>query len=178
VSAATAARPTVDDRLHRPDTARYFPGPARSASVSPAGAEAMTAMQSKSASAAPSLADLEGLAERAFRGLPAEVRRACAGLAIRVADFPDDDLLREMGIEDPFELTGLYEGTALTEKSVLDQPLQPDTVWLFRRPILEEWIERGDVALDRLVSHVLVHEIAHHLGWSDDDIRAVDDWTL
>ena len=127
---------------------------------------------------APSLDDLEALARQSFAGLPAGVRTACAGLAIRVADFPPEDVLDEMGIEDPFELTGLYEGTALTHRSVLDQPVQPDVVWLYRRPILEEWIERGDVALDRLVLHVLVHEIAHHLGWDDDDIRAVDDWTL
>jgi predicted Zn-dependent protease with MMP-like domain len=127
---------------------------------------------------APSLADLERMAERAFRSLPAHVRRACQGLAIRVEDFADDEVLREMGIEDPFELTGLYEGIALTERSVLHQPSQPDAVWLFRRPILEEWIERGDVELGDLVRHVLVHEIAHHLGWSDDDIRAVDDWTI
>jgi len=126
---------------------------------------------------APSLDDVETIARGAFASLPAQVRAACAGLAIRVADFPPDDVLDEMGIEDPFELTGLYEGTALTHRSVLDQPAQPDIVWLYRRPILEEWIERGDVALDRLVLHVLVHEIAHHLGWDDDDIRAVDDWT-
>lgn len=126
---------------------------------------------------APSLADLEALAAAAYAELPGEVRDACAGLAIRVADFASDELLAEMEIEDPFELTGLYEGIPLTEKSVFDQPLRPDAVWLFRRPILEEWIERGDVALDRLVAHVLVHEIAHHLGWSDDDIRGIDDWT-
>ncbi len=127
---------------------------------------------------APSLADMERLADRAFAALPDEVRAACAGLAIRVVDFASDEILREMEIEDPFELTGLYDGIALTEKSVFHQPTRPDIVWLFRRPILEEWIERGDVALDALVSHVLVHEIAHHLGWSDDDIRAIDDWTL
>lgn len=126
---------------------------------------------------APSLEDFERLAAMAFADLPDEVRRACADLLIRVGDFATDEILDEMGIEDPFELTGLYEGTALTEKSVLDQPAGPDVVWLYRRPILEEWIERGDVELDRLVRHVLVHEIAHHLGWSDDDIRAVDDWT-
>lgn len=129
-------------------------------------------------SLAPSLADMERLADRAFTALPDEVRTACAGLAIRVVDFAPDEILREMEIEDPFELTGLYDGIALTEKSVFHQPTRPDIVWLFRRPILEEWIERGDVALDALVSHVLVHEIAHHLGWSDDDIRAIDDWTL
>ncbi|MFO1104467.1 MAG: metallopeptidase family protein [Amaricoccus sp.] len=126
---------------------------------------------------APSLADLADLADRALAGLPAAVRRACDGLAIRVTDFAPDSVLDQMGIEDAYELTGLYDGTPLTEKSVFDQPLQPDTIWLYRRPILEEWIDRGDVALDRLVTHVLVHEIAHHLGWSDDDIRAIDDWT-
>ena len=126
---------------------------------------------------APSLDDIERLTRRAFDGLPPEVRRACATLALRVADFAPDDVLDEMGIEDPYELTGLYEGIALTERSVMHQPTRPDAVWLYRRPILEEWIDRGDVALDRLVRHVLVHEIAHHLGWSDDDIRAIDDWT-
>lgn len=125
---------------------------------------------------APSLADFEALARRAFDELPDEVRTACAGLAIRVEDFAGEDVLEDMGIEDPFELTGLYEGIALTERSVLHQPTRPDAVWLFRRPILEEWIDRGDVPLDKLVAHVLVHEVAHHLGWSDDDIRAIDDW--
>ena len=125
----------------------------------------------------PSLEDIEALADRAFAELPADVRHACQGLALRVADFASDDVLDELGIEDPFELTGLYDGIALTERSVLHQPSQPDAVWLYRRPILEEWIDRGDIPLDDLVRHVLVHEIAHHLGWSDDDIRAVDDWT-
>ena len=127
---------------------------------------------------APGLAEIESLARRALAALPREVRAACADLAIRVADFAEGEVLAEMEIEDPFELTGLYEGVPLTEKSVFDQPTRPDAVWLFRRPILEEWIERGDVGLDRLVAHVLVHELAHHLGWSDEDIRAVDDWTL
>ena len=126
---------------------------------------------------APSLADFDDLARGAFAALPPEVRTACADLLIRTADFAPDHLLAEMEIDDPFELTGLYDGIALTQKSVFDQPEGPDIVWLFRRPILEEWIDRGDIALGALVAHVLVHEIAHHLGWSDDDIRAVDDWT-
>ncbi|MBP7001603.1 metallopeptidase family protein [Amaricoccus sp.] len=126
---------------------------------------------------APSLAEIERLADAAFARLPAEVRAACAGLAIRVEDFADAEMLADLGVEDPFELTGLYDGVALPQRSVMGQPTRPDAVWLFRRPILDEWIERGDVALDRLVAHVLVHEIAHHLGWSDDDIRHVDDWT-
>ena len=135
-------------------------------------------MSAPFAATAPSLADFEALARRAFAALPAEIRRACAELLVRVDDFAPDDILDEMEIEDPYELTGLYDGIALTERSVMHQPTRPDTVWLYRRPILEEWIDRGDVALDRLVLHVLVHEVAHHLGWSDDDIRGVDDWTL
>ena len=127
--------------------------------------------------AAPSLADFERLVRRAFDGLPQAVRRACADLLLRVDDFAPDDVLDDLEIEDPYELTGLYDGVALTGRSVMMQADRPDAVWLYRRPILEEWIDRGDVPLDRLVQHVLVHEIAHHLGWSDDDIRAVDDWT-
>jgi predicted Zn-dependent protease with MMP-like domain len=126
---------------------------------------------------APSLEEIKLLAAAAFAGLPAEVRRACGDLGVVVADFAPDDVLDELGIEDPFELTGLYEGIALTERSVMHQPQGPDQVWLYRRPILDEWCDRGDVTLDDLVRHVLVHEIAHHLGWSDDDIRAIDDWT-
>lgn len=126
----------------------------------------------------PSLEDFDRLAHEAREALPAEVKSACVGLVIRIADFASDEVLAEMGVEDAFEITGLYDGIALTEKSVFDQPNRPDAVWLFRRPILEEWIERGDISLDSLVSHVLVHEIAHHLGWSDDDIRTIDDWTL
>ena len=118
------------------------------------------------------------MATAALASLPAQVRAACTDVALRVVDFPSDEMLAELGIADPFQLTGLYEGLALTERSVFDQPLAPDAVWLFRRPILEEWIARGDVALEPLIRHVLVHELAHHLGWSDDDIRAVDDWTL
>jgi predicted Zn-dependent protease with MMP-like domain len=125
----------------------------------------------------PTIADFERLADAAWRDMPQAVRSACVGLAIRVVDFPPEDVLADLGIEDPFELTGLYEGSALTQKSHMDQPAAPDIVWLFRRPILEEWIEREDVDLADLVRHVLVHEIAHHLGWSDEDIMAVDDWT-
>lgn len=127
---------------------------------------------------APSLADIERLARAAWEAVPEIFRRHAGDLLIRVADFAPDDVLAELGIEDPFELTGLYEGVALTEKSVMDTPQGPDTVWLFRRPILEEWIERGDVPLGRLVAHVLVHEVAHHFGLSDEDIAAIDRWWL
>ena len=127
---------------------------------------------------APSLEDIERMAQAAYDDLPPLFRRHCEGLIIRVADFADDETLEEMGAEDPFEITGLYQGVALTAKSVSDVTTEPDTVWLYRRPILDEWIARGDVPLDRLVAHVLVHEIAHHFGYSDDDIAAIDDWRL
>lgn len=128
------------------------------------------------AALSPSLDDIEALARAAINALPAEFRAAAIGVALRVEDFATDDILEEMDVEDPFDLTGLYDGTPLPEKSVMDQPDRPDTIWLFRRPILDEWIGRGDVALGELVTHVYVHELAHHLGWSDDDIATVDRW--
>ena len=97
-------------------------------------------------------------------------------ILLRIEDFAPLDILQAMEIDDPFELTGLYEGVPLTEKSVMDQPVGPDVIWLFRRPILDEWAERGDVSISDLVTHVVVHELAHHFGWSDDDIAAIDPW--
>lgn len=127
---------------------------------------------------APSLEDFEALADRARAALPDVFRELTGELLVRIDDFADEETLAELGIDDPFELTGLYQGVALTEKSVLDVPVEPDVVWLYRRPILDEWVERGDVPLDRLVAHVLVHEIAHHFGWSDERIAEIDDWRL
>lgn len=119
---------------------------------------------------------IAALAQAAIADLPAAYRIAALQVALRIEDFASDAMLAELGCESPFELTGLYEGTPLTEKSVSDQPLQPDVIWLFRRAILDEWIERGNVTLQELVGHVLVHELAHHFGWSDDDIAAIDPW--
>lgn len=124
---------------------------------------------------APSLAEIEAMAEAARAALPEAFRAPAAAVVLRVEDFAAEAVLDEMGIEDPFELTGLYEGVPLTEKSVFD-PSGPDVIWLFRRPILDEWVGRGDVALDTLVAHVFVHELAHHFGWSDDDIARIDRW--
>ena len=126
--------------------------------------------------AAPTLEEFEALAEAARAALPPEFAAAARGVALRVEDFAPDEMLDEMEIDDPFALTGLYDGIPLTEKSAFDQPTQPDTIWLFRRPILEEWADRGDVALGELITHVFVHELAHHLGWSDADIAVVDRW--
>ena len=127
---------------------------------------------------APSEADMAEMADAAFAGLPENIRAACAGLVIRIADFADEETLQEMEMADPFELTGLYRGVSLPEKSSGDVAPMPDEVWLYRRPILDEWAARGDVTLGALVGHVLVHEIAHHFGWSDEEIAAVDDWRL
>lgn len=125
---------------------------------------------------APSLAEFETIARSAFAALPEEVRVACAEVVIRVEDWPTVDQLSGFELMRPEDLTGLYEGTPLTEKSVLDVEPRADLVWLFRRPILAEWVERKNVTVEELVSHVLVHELAHHFGWSDDDIAEVDRW--
>jgi predicted Zn-dependent protease with MMP-like domain len=125
---------------------------------------------------APDASDIEAMALAARASLPEEFRLAANGVALRVEDFAPDTILDEMGIEDAFALTGLYDGIPMTEKSVMDQPHGPDTIWLFRRPILDEWIHRGDIALAHLVAHVYVHELAHHFGWSDDDIASIDRW--
>lgn len=125
---------------------------------------------------APSAEDIERLARATLDALPEAFRPAAREVALRVEEFAPDWMLSEMEIEDPFELTGLYDGIPMTEKSVSDQPQGPDTVWLFRRPILDEWADRGDVTLGALVAHVTVHELAHHFGWSDDDIATIDRW--
>lgn len=125
---------------------------------------------------APTADAIHALAIATVEALPAPLCDLAKQVAIRVEDFASQDVLDDMGIEDPFELTGLYDGIPLTEKSSFDQPMQPDTVWLYRRAILDEWIARGNVTLAELVAHVTVHEFAHHFGWSDEDIAAVDRW--
>jgi predicted Zn-dependent protease with MMP-like domain len=123
----------------------------------------------------PSLDDIEALARAAWAQMPGQFRTLAGDVLIRIEDFAPDDVLDEMGIEDPFELTGLYQGVDLTQRSISDPaPAQP-IVFLFRRAILDEWIERGDVALGDLVAHVLTHEIGHHFGLSDEDMDALLD---
>jgi predicted Zn-dependent protease with MMP-like domain len=123
---------------------------------------------------APSLDDLAELAEAAFAALPDAFRALAGEVIFRVDDFPDAEVLADLEIEDPFELTGLYHGVDLARRSVLDPAPHPSMVFLYRRPILDEWAERGDVTLAELVTHVLVHEIGHHFGLSDDDIEAIE----
>lgn len=124
--------------------------------------------------AAPDLDDFADMAEAAFAALPARFRDMCGGVLVRVAEFADEETLRDMAIADPFELTGLYQGVDLTRKSDMDMAAEPDQVWLYRRPILDEWAERADVGLYELVAHVLVHEIGHHFGLTDEQIEAIE----
>ncbi|MFZ5709410.1 MAG: metallopeptidase family protein [Pseudomonadota bacterium] len=126
--------------------------------------------------AAPDLDVIEEMARRTLAELPPQFKPAAEGVMLRVADFAPDEILDEMEIEDPFELTGLYDGVPMTEKSVMDTVDRPDTIWLFRRPLLDEWAERGDVSLGQLVSHVMIHELAHHFGWTDEQIAEIDRW--
>ena len=125
---------------------------------------------------APTLDAIHAIAEEARAAFPAPFAALARDVAIVVLDWPPDAVLDEMEVEDPYDLTGLYDGTPLTERSVTDPGGRPDTVFLYRRPILDEWAWRGDVSLRALVEHVAVHEFAHHFGWSDDDIAAIDRW--
>jgi predicted Zn-dependent protease with MMP-like domain len=125
---------------------------------------------------APDAELIERLARDAIARLPGPYREAAEAVALRIEDFAPEHLLEELDIENAFELTGLYDGIPLTERSVMDQPWQPDTIWLFRRPILDEWADRGTVPLGALVAHVLIHELAHHFGWSDEEIAEIDRW--
>jgi predicted Zn-dependent protease with MMP-like domain len=123
---------------------------------------------------APSLAQFEALAEAAFARLPAGFRRLCDGVAVRVQDFPDDETLREMGCDSPFDLLGLFRGVGLAQGGAQLQTGQfPNMVWLYRRPILDYWAEH-DETLGHLVAHVLIHEVGHHFGLSDADMDAIE----
>ena len=123
--------------------------------------------------APPSADDIVALAERALAAIPPQLARHVADVGIAVEDMADDATLDEMGIESGWDLTGLYHGTPLTERSVSDIARQPDLIFLYRQPILLEWIETGE-DLYRLVRNVLVHEIAHHFGFSDAEIAALE----
>jgi predicted Zn-dependent protease with MMP-like domain len=123
--------------------------------------------------AAPSLQDFEALAAAAWNALPAEFRSIAGDLLIRVEDFAPDDVLDELDIEDPYDLTGLYQGVSLDKQSVLDSARSPDMVFLYRRAILDEWAS-GNEELGHLVAHVLVHEVGHHFGFSDEDMESIE----
>ena len=123
--------------------------------------------------AAPTLDDIETLARQAWEAMPANFRRLAAGIVFRVEELADEEVLADLGIDDPFELTGLYQGVDLTQQSIADPRPSTPIVFLFRRAILDEWIERGNVSLADLVAHVLVHEVGHHFGLSDEQMDEI-----
>jgi predicted Zn-dependent protease with MMP-like domain len=122
---------------------------------------------------APSLDDFEGMARAVWASLPDTFTRLADDLVFRIEDFADEDTLDDLDIEDPFDLTGLYIGVDLTRRSVSDPAPAAPMVFLYRRPILDEWVARGDVTLSELIAHVLVHEVGHHFGFSDEAMDTI-----
>ena len=122
---------------------------------------------------APSLVEFDALARAAFRQLPRNFRELCEDLVIRVEDFPTDEVLDHLGAQTEFDVLGLFHGVGLPHQSHGDIARLPNMIWLYRRPILDYWAEH-DEALGRVVRHVLIHEIGHHFGLSDDDMEAIE----
>lgn len=126
-------------------------------------------------SVAPSPQDIESIAKQVLHDLPEMFSSRLSGLVIRVEEFPDDETLDELGVESPFDLMGLYRGVDLTRKSVLDTPDDLDAVILYRRPILDYWCDADcEDTLEQIVAHVLIHEIGHHFGFTDEDMEAIE----
>ena len=123
---------------------------------------------------APDADAMFAMAEAALATMPAVFLPHIQGVVIAIEEFADDGVLKSLDIEHPYDLTGLYEGRPLTERSVSESGGMPDRVTLYRVPILVEWIETGE-KLEWLVRHVLIHEIGHHFGFSDDDMHALED---
>ena len=123
--------------------------------------------------APPSADDIAALAERALAAIPERLRRHVGDVGVAIEEIPDDATLDDLGIESAWDLTGLYSGTPLTRRSVDDIARPPNLIFLYRQPILLEWIETGE-DLYRLVRNVVVHEVAHHFGFSDADIAALE----
>jgi predicted Zn-dependent protease with MMP-like domain len=120
-----------------------------------------------------SLADMEAIAEEAFRRLPDNFRALCGDVVIQVDDFPTDDVVRDMRLQSEFDILGLFQGIGLPFQSTTDPARMPNMIWLYRRPILDYWAEH-DETLGAIITHVLVHEIGHHFGLSDDDMEAIE----
>lgn len=122
---------------------------------------------------APTLAEMEALAHDMLAQLPEGFRALCEGVVIRVEDFPTNDVLAELAAESEFDLLGLFQGTGLPHQSSDDTGRLPNMIWLYRRPILDYWAEH-DETLGHIVRHVLVHEIGHHFGLSDEDMEEIE----
>ena len=123
---------------------------------------------------APSIDDIARLAEAALETIPAPFRDVLRRVTMRIEDFPDEETEREMELESPFDLLGLYRGVSMLHKSVADPVPHMDMIFLYRRPILDLWCESGDELL-HIVRHVLIHEIGHHFGLSDDDMERLEE---
>ncbi len=125
------------------------------------------------AAKAPDLEAFEALAARAYADLPEDFRNLCKGVVIRVEDFPTDEVIKEMEAETDFDLLGLFQGTGMPFQSVQSSGTMPNMIWLYRRPILDYWAEH-DETLGAVIAHVLIHEIGHHFGLSDEDMEAIE----
>jgi len=121
----------------------------------------------------PDLADLQAMAHEALQSIPDDLRSKITDVVTRIDEFPDTEIQRDMDLQNPFELLGLYRGVPLDAKNVSDAPQHIDTIYLFRRPLLDYWCETGE-DLAHLVRHVLIHEIGHHFGFSDDDMARLE----
>jgi predicted Zn-dependent protease with MMP-like domain len=133
----------------------------------------MTSQFNWRGSTAPSLTDIQELAEQAYARLPERFRNLCDGLVIHVEDFPTSEVLDSMRAQSEFDLLGLFQGVGLPFRSETVPELMPNMIWLYRRPILDYWAENQD-SLGEIVTHVLVHEIGHHFGLSDHDMEAIE----
>ena len=122
----------------------------------------------------PSSEEIEAIARRTLVALPEPFASHLVAVVLLIEDFADDETLRDMEIDDPFDLTGIYEGIPVGEKSVEQSGAMPDRVRLFRRPILDEWAA-GEDTLEHLVAHVLIHEVGHHFGLSDEAMHALEE---
>jgi predicted Zn-dependent protease with MMP-like domain len=121
----------------------------------------------------PSLADLDEIAVATLKVLPAPFAEHVTKVVIRIEDFPDEETEREMELESPFDLLGLYRGVSVSGQEGSAPPPMPDMIFLYRRPILDYWCETGE-DLAHIVRHVLIHEIGHHFGLSDNDMEAIE----
>jgi len=133
----------------------------------------MSLLVSERQTLAPDAAAIERLAEAAIAGLPDAFRVHLEDVVLRIEEFADEDVLKELEIEDPFDLSGLYSGRPVGEQSSMLSGELPAMIHLYRRPLLDEWVETG-VSLEELVTHVIVHEVGHHFGFSDQDMHEIE----
>lgn len=124
--------------------------------------------------AAPGIEDFEAIAADAYRTLPESFLKLCGDVVVKIEDFPDEEIMEAMELETPFDILGLFQGHGLTTASAVPHTGQePNMVWLYRRPILDYWAEHEET-LGAVIAHVLIHEIGHHFGLSDEDMEAIE----